>query len=68
MLTYILVSLLILSTAVNVFLYREYKKPAKKTVTVDAQAMLHDMMSGGAMLEIRVLNTEDYFLKSPRGR
>jgi len=66
-LTYFIPALLITSIILNITLFIKSKKsPAKKTMTVDAQALMRDLLANGAMVHMRVLDAGDFFLKSPR--
>ena len=64
-----LAGLLALSLAGNVLLgvllRKSRKKPVEK-LTVTAEALLHDLTSGSAVVRIERLNPADLFLRSPR--
>ena len=64
-LTAFLSTLLVVSIFLNIFLFIK-RKTAKKTMTIDAQALMRDLLASGAMVHIRVLDAGDFFLKSPR--
>lgn len=56
------------STGLFLFLYmRERRKTRKRKADITAQEMLHDIMAGGAILKIQVINPENLILRSPRG-
>jgi hypothetical protein len=56
------------STIVFAVLYFwERRKIRKRKADITAQEMLHDIMSGGAILKIQVINPENLILRSPRG-
>ena len=66
-LTAFLSTLSIISILLNIFLFIKLKKqPSKKTMTIDAQSLMRDLLASGAMVHIRVLDAGDFFLKSPR--
>ena len=68
-LLYSVSSILILSTFLNIFLYYKLKKPKPQArLDADAKALLRSLMNSGAMLNIRVLDPGDFFLKSPRSK
>ena len=64
-LTAFLSTLLVVSIFLNIFLFIK-RKTAKKTMTIDAQSLMRDLLASGAMVHIRVLDAGDFFLKSPR--
>ena len=56
------------SVSLNAYLAIRLKRSKKQPApTLDAQALMHDLMSGGAVLKITVLNPEGLFLRSPKG-
>jgi len=65
--------ILAVSACLNVFLifliifFKIHKKP-KKTVTVEAQDLLRNLMNSKAVLKIDILDPSDFFLRSPKGR
>ena len=68
-LLYSVCCILILSTFLNIFLLYKLKKPkTHPKLDADAKALLRDLMNSGAMLNIRVLDPSDFFLKSPRSK
>jgi hypothetical protein len=57
---------LAISLVANVCLaYRAFSK--KKTLALDARQLLHDLTSGRAVVDVRVIDTAGVFLRSPRG-
>ena len=63
---YLVVSLLSLSALLNLVLgFLLYKK--KHILTLDAQKLLAEIMSGQAVLDIRVIDAAGLFYRSPRG-
>jgi hypothetical protein len=59
---------LLVSLSFNAFLFFRLKHSKKQPApTLDAQTLLHDLMQGGAVLRITVLNPEGLFLRSPKG-
>ncbi|MES3012639.1 MAG: hypothetical protein V4750_02780 [Pseudomonadota bacterium] len=64
-----LVGLLLVSLSGNAFLYillsKSYKKPVE-TRTLTAEALLHDLTEGSALVRVERINPNDVFLRSPR--
>jgi hypothetical protein len=59
--------LLTASILLNAYLIYKLKyQKLKKTETYDAKALMVDLMRGGALVEIRRLDPESIFLRSPR--
>ncbi len=58
---------LLASLAANAYQWRKSRQK-KPEYTVEAQQVLHELTRGEAVLRITVLNTEDFFLSSPKGR
>lgn len=63
---YFVVSLLFVSALFNLVLcYLFYKK--KHILTVDAQRLLSEMLSGQVVVDIRVIDATGLFYRSPKG-
>jgi len=57
---------LLASLGVNVYLtFLVLKK--KRTLTVDARELLHDLSGGRAILDVRVIDPTGLLYRSPRG-
>lgn len=50
----------------NAFLFYRLKRKPKKTETYDAKALMIDLMRGGALVEIKRLDPDSIYLRSPR--
>jgi len=56
-----------ISLACNAFLYLKARhKPPVRQESYDARALLHDLTSGVAIIEVRRIAPTDVFLRSPR--
>jgi hypothetical protein len=55
-----------LSVALNVGLCAFFAK-RKRILSVDARELLHDLTSGRAVVDVKVIDTAGLFLRSPRG-
>lgn len=64
-----LAALLVLSLAGNVglaILLRKSRKKPVETRTITAEALLHDLTAGAALVRVERINPSDIFLRSPR--
>lgn len=57
---------LIISLFFNIYLLYQLKRKPKKSETYDAKALMMDLMRGGALVEIKRLDPDSIFLRSPR--
>jgi hypothetical protein len=58
--------LLLISVSINVFAFLRKKKTISKNITYDARALMADLSSGVALIEIKRIDPNHIFLKSPR--
>lgn len=56
---------LVLSLGLNAFLFFKSKSP-KPQQTYDVRELLHDLTLGGALVQIKRVDPNDVFLRSPR--
>lgn len=56
---------LIISIIFNAYLFLRFSKK-KRVLSMDAQALLHDLSDGRTILKIDVLDKAALFLRSPR--
>jgi hypothetical protein len=64
----VILVLLVISLNANGYLFFKLRRAVKAPqLTEDAQAVVAALASGRAILNIKVLDPGDFFLKSPRG-
>lgn len=67
-LSYLAIAVLFVSNlSLGVLLFRERRKAKKRRPDISAQEMLFDMMNGGTVLKIQVIDPSNLIMRSPRG-
>ena len=67
-LSYLAIAVLFVSNlSFGVLLFRERRKAKKRRPDISAQEMLFDMMNGGTVLKIQVIDPSNLIMRSPRG-
>lgn len=62
----VLANVLLASLILNIYLYKQIKKPPKEAPTLEATQLLHDLTAGGAMVKVTVIDPSAFLLRSPR--
>lgn len=64
--TYILVSLLLISSALNLFFVVQLRKKPRRADSVELQEFLTDLMGGVGMVAVSRIDPANILLRSPR--